>query len=163
MNSCHGKKGVAMLSRHFLPHTLKFSVAIFVALGIVAVSVMLLPSFHALAQGQPASPPSAVLDPKHARPIAGYHIVTSTTSEAVQPGAQFGWNAECPSPKVVLGGGYFAGDAFNPEPELLVIASAPSVNFEGFYDGKFWHVEVKNTGPNASFFTVYAVCALAAR
>jgi hypothetical protein len=47
-------------------------------------------------------------DPKHARPIAGYQIVTSTTSEAVQPGAQFGWNAECPSPKVVLGGGYFA-------------------------------------------------------
>jgi hypothetical protein len=152
-----------MSSQNLFSHTLKFSLAIFVALGIVAVSVMLLPSFHALAQGQPASPPSAVLDPKHARPVAGYEIVTSTTPEAVQPGIRYGWNAECPAPKVVFGGGYAAGDAFNPEPELLVIESAPLINNEGFYDGKFWHVEIKNTGPNPSFFTVYAICALAAR
>jgi hypothetical protein len=142
--------------------SLKFLLGTFVPLAIVAFA-MLLPSFHALAQGQSTSPPSALLDPKHARPVAGYQIVKSTTPQAVQPGTRYGWNAECPAPKVVLGGGYAAGDAFNPEPELLVIESAPLINNEGFYDGKFWHVEVKNTGPNPSFFTVYAVCALAAQ
>jgi hypothetical protein len=152
-----------MSLRSLLTHTLKFSSVIFVALTIVAAFTTLLPSFHASAQGQPLSPPSALTALKHARPIAGYEIVQSTTPEAVQPGGQFGWNAECPTPKVVLGGGYFAGDAFNPEPQLLVIASAPLINNEGFYDGKFWHVEVKNTGPTPSFFTVYAICALATR
>jgi hypothetical protein len=152
-----------MYSRTFLSLALKLSLGIAFALTIVAGLATQVSLFRASAQGQPSSPPSAVLDPKHARPIAGYQIVTSTTPEAVQPGTRYGWNAECPAPKVVLGGGYAAGDAFNPEPELLVIESAPLVNNEGFYDGKFWHVEVKNTGPNPSYFTVYAVCALAAR
>lgn len=117
----------------------------------------------AWAQELESVPPGPVPDQKPGQPIAGYQIVSSTTPEAVQTGSRYGWNAECPAPKVALGGGYTLGDAFNPDPELLVLNSSPSVSFEGSYDGKIWHVEVKNLGPNPSYFTVYAVCALPGR
>jgi hypothetical protein len=114
-------------------------------------------------QGQGSSGlSSSARDGGYARPVAGYQIVVSTTPEAVLPGARYGWAAECPSPKVALGGGYTLGDAVNFEPELTVLESAPLVNNEGFYDGKFWRVEVKNIGVAPSHFTVYAVCARAA-
>ena len=60
-------------------------------------------------------------------------------------------------------GGYTLGDALNPAPDFQVLESAPLINNEGFYDAKFWHVEVKNVGQDPAFFTVYAVCGAALR
>ena len=110
--------------------------------------------------GQACRPPERSLQLGTQAGVPGYEIVTATSNQAVPPGARFAVNAECPGTKVAFGGGYSLGDAFNPSPELLVLESAPLVNNEGFPDGKFWRVEVKNVGANPSFFTVYAVCGL---
>src|SRR5215208_2319890 len=73
--------------------------------GLTAISMVialgcLTSVFSASAQDPRSSPTGLLLDPKHARPIAGYEIVRSTTPDAVQPGSRYGWNAECPAPKL---------------------------------------------------------------
>jgi hypothetical protein len=123
------------------------------AFAIILAFASLLPFLRASAQEKTRSSP-----PGFARPIAGYEIVSSTPRETVPVGVTYAWAAECPTPKVVLGGGFILG----AEAEFFVEANHPLVNNEGFYDGKFWRVQVKNVGLYPSTFTVYAMCALAA-
>jgi hypothetical protein len=86
--------------------------------------------------------------------ISGYEVVQSTSPEPIPPGVNFGWLAECPAGKVALGGGFLHTG------QVVVVESHATVNNEGFYDGRFWRVEVHNpTSTNAPPFTVTATCA----
>jgi hypothetical protein len=92
-----------------------------------------------------------------ADPIPGYEVVKSTAS--IAPAAVITTEAECPSGKIVLGGGSRVVNSESADFKTVLISSAPETIDEFLRTG--WRVKITNQDPfNGHSIETDAICAL---
>jgi hypothetical protein len=101
-----------------------------------------------------AAPPPAVCQPASVCP-PGYFISVSYSTSSPPPasGEILAVIALCPSPSLVLGGGFYSDWV----PNLTVINSFPLTNYDGPSVNNGWRVEFQSNGGDG-FAYAYAIC-----